>query len=397
MPQPSDCTYEAIMKETNYPPVVRMRIIQEAQQRPKCAVARQWGMSRRTLNKWIARFATEGYAGLKNRSRAPKKPHRALSQQDREQIIALRKTYPTLGAGRLKRMLQLPWAEKTLRKVWHQAGLMPKRRRKHTTKKNLRQEKQRLAFAQFIQVDTKDLDDIPEIYADLIAYRLPRVQYTARDVTSGKLWIAYAHQRSVLHSTVFILRILNVLALAGIDLASVHVQTDNGSEFIGNVTAKQKSLFTRWIEAMGAQHLTIPPGRKTYQADVETAHALIETEFYCLERRFPGLRTLLRKANAYQAWFNIVRDNAYKEFQTPWQIASSKVPNLSPLVPLLPVVLLDSHPLTSHLVDLTTLDTHSLDTLLTAHQTDHHVGLLPKASGAFGRTSEAAVAPTNVR
>lgn len=61
------------------------------------------------------------------------------------------------------------------------------------------------------------------------------------------------HRRRVL--PVFILRILNVLARAGIDRACVDVKTDNDAEFIGNVTA---SLFTCLIEAMGAQHLTRP-------------------------------------------------------------------------------------------------------------------------------------------
>lgn len=60
-------------------------------------------------------------------------------------------------------------------------------------------------------------------------------------------------------------------------------------------------------------------------------------------------------------WFSDHTDN---EFQTPRQIASANVPDLSPLVPILRVVFLDSYPLTAYLVDLTTLDTYSPDTLL---------------------------------
>jgi len=372
-----DSTYFAIMKETDYPPHIRLRIVQEAKQTTKSETARRWGMSRTTVIKWVARYEQQGYEGLKNLSRAPKSPHRALSEADRKQIVELWHKYKTIGAARLKRMLGLPWAVKTIRKVWHEHGLIRQRRRKHTVKLNLRQVKKQLQLGQLICMDTKDLDDIPELYADLKAHNLPTVQYTARDVTSGMLWIAFAKQRSLQNSAVFAARILHALADSGVPLNEVTIQTDNGSEFIGHVRARADSLFTQLVHTLGATHKTIPPGYKTYQADVETAHDLIEKEFYCLER-FRGLPSLLNKANAYQAWFNILRDNSYKEYQTPWQIALAKRTTIKPALALLPPVLLESHPLTRRYFQRPTpKPRRPFDTLLKPHPPDHYVGFHP--------------------
>ncbi len=185
-----DSTYFQLMKETDDQPHIRLRIVHEAQSTSKSQVARRWGMSRRIVGKWVARYQAQGYAGLNNRSRAPKSPHGGLSESDRKAIVALRKKYPTLGAARLKPMLQLSWSVKTLYRVWHQEGLVRRRRRKHVTKKNLREQKKKLQLGELVCIDTKDLDDIPELYADLIAHNLPKLQYTARDATSGLLWFS---------------------------------------------------------------------------------------------------------------------------------------------------------------------------------------------------------------
>jgi len=63
--------------------------------------------------------------------------------------------------------------------------------------------------------------------------------------------------------------------------------------------------------------VTIPPGAHTWQADVETAHRLIEDEFYEVEK-FTSKTDFLKKLTTYTLWFNVDRKNSYKENQTPW-------------------------------------------------------------------------------
>ena len=63
------------------------------------------------------------------------------------------------------------------------------------------------------------------------------------------------------------------------------------------------------------------------QADVETVHGLMETEFYEIEK-FADRKDFISKANTYQLFFNLERPNTYKEHKTPWQLAQEKKPDL---------------------------------------------------------------------
>ena len=63
------------------------------------------------------------------------------------------------------------------------------------------------------------------------------------------------------------------------------------------------------------------------QADVETVHGLMETEFYELET-FYDRASFMQKAYTYQLLFNLERPNTYKEDKTPWQLAKEKKPDL---------------------------------------------------------------------
>ena len=65
------------------------RVIRE-RQTPK-AVATAFGVSERTVRKWVSRFVTEGEAGLLDRSSRPHRLHRPIAPKTRERIEALRR------------------------------------------------------------------------------------------------------------------------------------------------------------------------------------------------------------------------------------------------------------------------------------------------------------------
>ena len=62
---------------------------------------------------------------------------------------------------------------------------------------------------------------------------------------------------------------------------------------------------------MNSSHITIPPGAKTWQSDVETSHRLIEDEFYACEYFYTRL-DFMKKTFVYQKYFNFERNNRYK-------------------------------------------------------------------------------------
>jgi len=239
------------------------------------------------------------------------------------------------------------------------------RRKKHETKLSLREIKKQWDFGQQIDVDTKYLLDIPEYRIQhLLNPELPKWQYTFRDVTTGLLFVAFADELALSYSALFADRILEHLKSCGVNVNPFTIQSDNGSEFIGSWQAKDDSVFTKIVQnKYAATHRTIPPGKSNWQADVETVHSLIETEFFMLES-FKSRTDFLRKANSYQLYFNLARENSGKEFNTPWQLIQNKLQNPDPHIPLLTPVFLDqihnkllnssldylsSHTLSSHL------------------------------------------------
>jgi transposase len=304
--------------------------------------ARGFKASRNTVRKWHRRWLSLGYRGLEEVSRRPRHSPNAVPGAERATLVALKRRYKRMGADQIKVREHLTRSPRTIRKVWRQEGLSRRRRKKTETKQNLREMKSRWRLFQQIGEDTKDLCDIPEYYLQMKALGLPTIQYTARDVTTGLLFMGFAQERSLTYTTLFAHYINSSLKDCGVDLSQTMRQTDHGSEYIGSVTAKYgSSPYTRAIESLpGQTHNTIPPGAYTYQADVETVHNLVEMEFYELEN-FADRNDFLKKARTYQLYFNLLRPNSYKEGKTPWQLAKHKDPKLPIKTAMIPPVFIE--------------------------------------------------------
>jgi len=308
----------------------RLRLVESAKERGIKPTARLFSTTVPTVRKWLRRFQQQGPSGLAEHSRARHhQPHKTPPAVE-AQLVALRKTLPTFGARRLIREFDLPIGHDALERIWHQHGLIQKRRRKYQRKQDLAHIKARWALFQQISADTKDLDDIPRYWTQAQRLKLPVIQYTARDVRSGLLFWAFAEGRSASASAVFAARIQQHLNRYGVSLRDLVWQTDNGGEFKGD-----------FPKALGqSQHVRIPPAAHTYQSDVETVHRLEEDEFFDLED-FSSRGDFLAKAQTYQLYFNLARPNSHKENQSPWQIIERIAPR-SPLeLCLLPPVFLD--------------------------------------------------------
>ena len=147
-------------------------------------------------------------------------------------------------------------------------------------------------------------------------------------------------RRSLSDARRFVGWLLEHLQSCGASLTGSRIQTDNGSEFIGSWQAQSDSAFTRCVQAAGLRHQTIPPGAHTWQADVETAHRLIEDEFYQVES-FQGRSDFLIKAATYNLWFNVQRQNSYQGDRSPWDILHARDPTLPPKIVAYPTLFLD--------------------------------------------------------
>jgi hypothetical protein len=314
--------------------------------------ARAFRATAKTVRKWLLRF--DGTLGsLADRSRAPRRRPNKLPPSVDRKIVRLKQRLPRWSPARLKRDFDLPWSVKAIRRICKEHALNRKyRRKKHQTKRCLRQVKKAWRLFQQIDIDTKDLCDIPEYWEQMQRAGLVRYQYTARDVSTGLLFLGYAAELSLSYADLFAQRIIDHLRRCAVSMAGTTWQSDNGVEFVGSWQSKADSQFTKTIQAVQGQiHRTIPPRAHRFQADVETIHSLMETEFYEIER-FAGRQDFLNKATTYSLFFNLARKNSGKENNTPWELICQKYTEAhqkdskhpkepDPRLPLLPPVYLD--------------------------------------------------------
>lgn len=68
-------------------------------------LARAFGVSRKTVYKWVKRYEAGSWDGLKDRSRAPRSHPNAVSAQTVARVVALRQRYPFWGAPKLRQKL----------------------------------------------------------------------------------------------------------------------------------------------------------------------------------------------------------------------------------------------------------------------------------------------------
>jgi putative transposase len=94
----------------------------------------EFGVSRQTGYKWLARYRAEGVEGLKDRSRAPLSHGLARDEAVVEAVLALRERHPTWGPKKLRKRLSerlpdvAPPARSTIGDWLRKEGLTERRR-----------------------------------------------------------------------------------------------------------------------------------------------------------------------------------------------------------------------------------------------------------------------------
>ena len=297
----------------------RLEMVMTAKKYGMSETSRIFSVSRPTVHKWVNRFKDEGLQGLKNRSRHPHFSPNCLSEDIKRQIIKLRTRWPILSPQRMINEFNVCADIKTIYKVLHRNDLMPKRHvKKRQRQRDLRKWKEdNFKPLEYWQVDTKDCSDIPYYLERIRKHHFPRYLFQARDVRTGVLLSAYAHENTVTNGACFIDFLLCHLQSCGLNTKKITIQTDNGSEFVPPRSLKE-SAFTKQVHSYKAKHVRIPPGEKTWQSEVERANGLIEDELLAFEH-WDTLSELKAKTTAWEYYFNRIRKNTYHQNKTPYQ------------------------------------------------------------------------------
>jgi transposase len=335
-------TYYQLMRISKDKKQQRYQMVIYALEHGVKPTAKLYSTGPKTVRKWLNRFKTADYQALDDMSRRPHNCPNATPEETVRKIVKLKAKYKRVGAEHIKILENLTTSAKTMRKIWRKNGVSSrKRRKKHVTKQNLREIKKQFALFERVCEDTKDLKDIPEYWTSMMRKKLPKVQYTFREISCGVQFLGFADQRSLTHSWLFANYVNEHLKKYGLIVKEGIRQTDNGSEYCGSWSAKKPSAYTLAIESVNLTHGTIPPGAHRFQSDVETVHNLIETEFYEIEN-FANRDNFMQKANTYQLFFNLERPNTYKENKSPWQLAQEKRPDITKEAFMLPPVDIDA-------------------------------------------------------
>lgn len=98
-------------------------------------LAQRYGVSRKTVYKWLDRYLREGPPGLAERSRAPKCPGRAMAEDVRKALVKARRVHPRWGPRKIrvhmaKQQPAVVWpAASTIGDLFRREGLSRPRRR----------------------------------------------------------------------------------------------------------------------------------------------------------------------------------------------------------------------------------------------------------------------------
>ncbi len=338
------CPYQwyQIMRISKDKKQLRYQMVIYAKEHGVKPTARLYATGPKTVRKWLRRFNEGGYQALDDMSRRPHSSPKATPEDVTQNIKKLKAKYKRVGAEQVKTLEKLTTSAKTMRKIWRKNGISSrKRRKKYIVKQNLRDIKKQFALFERVCEDTKDLCDIPEYWPQMMRKKLPKVQYTFREISCGVQFLGFADERSLTHSMLFAEYVNEHLKKYDLIVKEGIRQTDNGAEYVGSWSAKEPSAYTLEIESANLIHGTIPPGAHRFQADVETVHNLIEAEFYEIEN-FTDRDDFMEKAYAYDLFFNLERPNTYKENKSPWQLAQEKRPDIPKEALMLPPVDLDA-------------------------------------------------------
>jgi transposase len=334
--------YRVIVNSKNHKYDMRLHLVRFALKEGIRAASREYRCSRNTVRLWLRRYESGGLEGLKEKSRAPHSCPHKTSKEVEKKIVELRRRLPGFGARRLKHEFKVPAGERAIGRIIRERGLTRKPKRKHQTKRDLREIKKQFPPLSYLQMDVKYLDDIPHFWPFLNALRLPRFQYTIRCVRTGAAFVSYGSELSVAYSELTVRRFLQHLARHGIDVSQVTVQTDKGSEFDGQAVRKDDRGFTYAIERIHkAHHKLLLKSNPNANADVESFHSREEPEFFDIES-FSSRADFLRKIETYQHYWNLTRLNSYKGFKSPLDILFEADPSIHPSVLLLPPANLDT-------------------------------------------------------
>ena len=260
--------------------------------------ATRYGVDRRTLHRWLVRYATEGLAALADRSSKPDRCPHQIAAEIEARIVELRRSHPGWGPrtilNKLRRELETPPSRAAIYRCLVRHRLIspkPRRRRRDDYKRW-----ERARSMELWQIDV--LGNV-KLTTGIGASIVTGIDDHSRFCVIAKV-VARATARPVCDA------LLEALSTHGIP---EQILTDNGKVFTGRLGRKPANvLFDRICLNNGIRHLLTAPYSPTTTGKIERLHKTLRKEFFA-DRSFDSIEDMQAALDVWVCDYNNEREH----------------------------------------------------------------------------------------
>ncbi len=259
--------------------------------------ANRYGIDRRTLHRWLVRYATEGLGALADHSSKPDRCPHQMTPEIEARVVEMRRAHPGWGPrtilNKLRRELESPPSRSAIYRCLVRHRLIqpkPRRRRRDDYK---RWERSR-------SMELWQIDVMGSALADGTGVSVVTgIDDHSRFCVIAKV-VARATARPVCDA------LLEALGRHGIP---EQILTDNGKVFTGRLAKRPANvLFDRICLNNGIRHLLTAPYSPTTTGKIERLHKTMRKEFF-LDRSFATIEDMQQALDAWVVDYNNEREH----------------------------------------------------------------------------------------
>jgi transposase InsO family protein len=261
-------------------------------------VATRYGVDRRTVHRWLLRYANEGLGALADRSSRPDRcPHQTPPEIE-ARIVVLRRAHPGWGPrtilSKLRREMEEPPSRSAIYRCLVRHRLIDPKPRRRRAKDYRRWERSRpMELWQMDVMGGVPLEDGTELKA------ITGIDDHSRFCVVAKLTFR-ATARPVCEA------LLEALSRHGVP---EQILTDNGKVFTGRLARKPATVaFDRLCLHNGIRHLLTAPYSPTTTGKIERLHKTMRTELF-EGRRFSSIEQAQSELDGWVEGYNSGREH----------------------------------------------------------------------------------------
>ena len=262
-------------------------------------VATRYGIDRRTVHRWLVRYASQGLGALADRSSRPERCPHQVAPEIEAKIVALRRAHPGWGPrtilSKLRRELEQPPSRSSIYRCLVRHRLIDPKPRRRRPQDYKRWERSRpMELWQMDVMGEVMLEDGTELKA------ITGIDDHSRFCVIAKL-VPRATARPVCQA------LLEALSRYG---APEQILTDNGKVFTGKLSPRPAIVaFDRLCLHNGIRHLLTAPYSPTTTGKIERLHKTIRKELLHGRAPFTSIEHAQAEFDAWVAGYNGEREH----------------------------------------------------------------------------------------